>query len=143
LLFILTIIFCLTLTSISFSHGINYKIIKGGIGIEIKYDDGTPFSFSEAKVYSPSDKKTPYQEGFTDKNGRFIFFPDRKGKWKLVINDGMGHGVVKEIEIKERMKIETKLYKEWLFWQKLITGVSILWGLSGLILYLKIRKKIT
>jgi hypothetical protein len=77
--------------NVCFSHRLQYNQFEGGIGIEAIYDDGTPISYSEVKIFSPTDGETEFQQGLTDKNGRFVFYPDIKGKWKIVVDDGMGH----------------------------------------------------
>lgn len=134
----LFIVFFLLLPSICYPHGIEYKEIEGGRGLEIKYDDGTPFSFCEVKIYSPDGKK--FQEGLTDKNGRFVFFPERTGKWKIEVSDGMGHGVVKEIAVLEGMKIKEENVSNFTRWQKILIGVSLIWGITGTLFYIFTKK---
>jgi len=126
-----------------FAHGVVYEVKEGKtVIIKAAYDDGEPMSYAEVKIFSPDNKDIEHQNGRTDKNGCFAFLPDQIGEWKVIINDGMGHGVVTEVEVKEAMKIETTA-KGWPRWQKLITGISVIWGLMGLIFYLKARKRIS
>jgi len=125
-------------------HGVEYEISEGkSILIRVGYDDGEPMSYAEVRIFSPSDPKVEHQNGFTDKNGCFAFLPDNIGKWKISVNDATGHGVVTKIEVKEEMRIEAKS-KKWPRLQKLITGVSIIFGLTGLLFYVKVkgRKKV-
>lgn len=135
-----------------FAHGVDYEVKEGkAVVIRAGYDDGEPMSYAEIKIFSPDNKDIEHQNGRTDKNGCFAFLPDQIGEWRVVVNDGMGHGVVTEVEVfavgesasggKEAMKIETTA-KGWPRWQKLITGVSIIWGLAGLVFYLKAKKRI-
>ena len=143
LLFIGTVVFYLFfLPCRLWAHGVVYEI-KGdkAVIIKVTYDDGEPMSYAEIEIFSPDNKDIEYQNGRTDKNGSFAFLPDQIGGWKIIVNDGMGHGVVTEVEVKEAMKIETTA-KGWPRLQKLITGISIIWGLAGLIFYFKMRKKI-
>ena len=109
--------------------------------MKVRYDDGMPMSHAEVKIFSPGDGKIEYQSGCADKNGCFVFFPDEAGEWTMMVNDGMGHGVVTKVDVKEAMKVESTA-KGWPRWQKLTTGISIIWGLTALIFYLKVRKKI-
>ncbi|HAX61026.1 MAG TPA: hypothetical protein DCX95_00475 [Elusimicrobia bacterium] len=119
-------------------HGVEYEIVEGkSILIKVGYDDGEPMSYAEVKIFSPKNSKVEYQNGYTDKNGCFAFLPDSIGKWKIFVNDAMGHGVVTKIEVKEEMRIESKS-KKWPRLQKLITGVSIIFGLTGLLFYIKV-----
>jgi len=128
--------------SYCFGHGVEYSIIKGGVGIKAYYSDGTPMSYSEVKIFSPEDRNTEFQTGITDKNGCFLFFPDSKGKWKIEINDGMGHGIVKEIDISEDLtsKIETTYHLP--LWKKILYGLSIIFGFTGVFFYLSTKKKL-
>ncbi len=129
------------LTSLLFSHSVKCNIIEGGVGVEVSYEDvdNTPISYAEVKIYSPDGEE--FQQGLTDKYGRFLFYPDKKGSWKLEINDGMGHGVVKEINISEERKVIQKDVKELNLFQQLIVGISIIWGLTGIIFYILAKKK--
>ncbi len=54
------------------------------------FSDGTPMAYTQVTVIGP-DAKLPFQKGFSDKNGRFAFVPDRPGKWKVIFQDPMGH----------------------------------------------------
>lgn len=125
------------------SHGVNYKKIEGGVGIEARYDNGEPISLAETKIFSPVSADETFQEGFTDINGRFIFYPDRSGNWKIFISDGMGHGVSTSIEVKdvktmatgEAGNIPVPLYN------KIITGISIILGITGILFFVATGKK--
>ncbi|NQS90434.1 hypothetical protein HQ584_11675 [Patescibacteria group bacterium] len=143
LLFISALLFYLFFLPCSlWAHSVVYEIKEDrAVIINVAYDDGEPMSYAEVKIFSPENKDIEHQNGRTDKNGCFAFLPDQNGKWRIIVNDGMGHGVVTGVEVKEAMKIETTA-KGWPRLQKLITGVSIIWGLAGLIFYLKMRKKI-
>jgi len=134
------------------AHGVDYEVKEGkAVVLKVGYDDGEPMSYAEVKIFSPENKDIEHQNGRTDKNGCFAFLPDQPGEWKVIVNDGMGHGVVTEIKVsaeggsasggKETMKIETAA-KGWPRWQKLITGIGIIWGLAGLILYFRVRRRI-
>lgn len=125
------------------AHGVDYEIKEGkAVVLRVGYDDGEPMIYAEVKIFSPGNKDIEHQNGRTDKNGCFAFLPDQIGEWKVIVNDGTGHGVVTEVEVKEAMKIEATA-KGWSRRQKLITGISIIWGLAGLILYFKVRRRIS
>lgn len=57
------------------------------------YDDGTPMSYATVDIFSPAEKKLPFQTGRTDRNGYFCFRPDASGSWKLTAKDEEGHQV--------------------------------------------------
>lgn len=142
-----SLIFIITLFFIPYNlwaHGVVYEVKEDKtIIIKVAYDDGEPMNYAEIKIFSPDNKNIEHQNGRTDKNGCFAFLPDEIGEWKVVVNDGMGHGVVTEVKVEEAMKIEKTSYKAWPRWQGVITGISIICGLTGLIFYFKARKRIT
>jgi nickel transport protein len=123
------------------AHGVVYEISKeDAVIVKVGYDDGEPMSYAEVKIFSPFERDIEYQNGRTDRNGCFAFFPDQAGEWKVIVNDGMGHGVVTEVPVKEGMNLDT-IHHGFPRGQKLIAGIGIIWGLTGLVLYLKIRKR--
>jgi len=122
------------------AHGVEYEIKENKAAIiKVGYDDGEPMSYAEVKIFSPYDAEIEYQNGRTDSNGCFAFIPDNPGEWKIVVNDGMGHGVVAKVPITEGIKVDI-IHHGFSRWQKLITGISIIFGLTGLIFYFRIRK---
>lgn len=123
------------------AHGVVYEISKeNAVIVKVGYDDGEPMSYAEVKIFSPFETDIEYQNGRTDRNGCFAFFPAQAGEWRVVVNDGMGHGVVTEVPVKEGMNLNT-IHHGFPRGQKLITGIGIIWGLTGLVLYLKLRKR--
>lgn len=121
-------------------HGVDFEFFENAKGIRFFYEDGTPLSFADYKIYSPDGKI--FSEGYLDKNGRVLFLPDRIGKWKIEIDDGMGHGIVKEIEIKNLEK--EKVIKEFKIpiYFKILFGISIIFGFTGIFFYIVTNKKL-
>ncbi len=68
------------------------------------YADGNALSYAEVKVWAPDDDQVEFQNGRTDKNGRFSFAPDQEGIWRIEINDGLGHAARTEYEAKKIVK---------------------------------------
>lgn len=64
----------------------------------VQYDDGEPMDYAAVEIKSP-DAKVPFQSGWTDRNGCFMFKPDEPGLWHAVVTDGMGHQENLEIKI--------------------------------------------
>ncbi|MEW5944574.1 MAG: hypothetical protein AB1742_00090 [bacterium] len=125
----------------SSAHGVNYEIKnRKGVVIRIAYDDGKPMSYAAVKIFSHSDKKLEYQNGRTDKNGCFVFLPDEVGAWKITVDDGAGHGIIRTINVNEAARVEA-ICKGLPRWYKLIVGVSILLGAGGVLSYLSARRK--
>ncbi|MEN8152423.1 MAG: hypothetical protein ABFR75_00245 [Acidobacteriota bacterium] len=128
--------------SLIFSHSITYKNINGGIGLQVNYDSGDPVSEADVQIFSPTDRELIFQHLSTDINGRFLFYPDKTGKWKINVNDGMGHGLVKEIIIEnlQTKKISETEHPEYNRFHKIVIGVSIIFGLTGILFFLSAKK---
>lgn len=75
------------------AHGTGYRLIDDAkaVAVSFFYADGQPMSYAETLVFGPKDKEIEYQNGRTDQQGRFAFYPETPGTWRLVVNDGMGH----------------------------------------------------
>ena len=86
----LIISFIAIFSSYLFGHGVKGKVFYGGIVVKGEYSTGEPMNYAKVTIIAP-DKKIPFQIGRTDRNGCFCFSPDIKGKWKIIINDEMGH----------------------------------------------------
>ncbi len=91
------------------AHGTGHRVIRdaGALAVESFYSDREPMSYAEVKLYGPSDAVIEYQNGRTDKNGRFAFLPDQEGTWRIEVGDGMGHLMMAEIDVKNPEKAET------------------------------------
>ena len=91
------------------AHGTGHRVIRDSraIAVESFYSDREPMSYAEVKLYGPSDDSIEYQNGRTDRNGRFAFLPDREGTWRVEVGDGMGHLMKAEIDVKNPEKVET------------------------------------
>jgi len=139
---------CLMLTAKDvWAHGVRGRIAsEGGIVVEAEYTDGEPMSYAKVVITAP-DKKIPFQIGRTDRNGRFCFYPDTPGKWKVVVEDGMGHRLKMNLPVKHVGRVETSGYIESPLqryiskYLRAIAGVSIIFGIFGCIVGWKGYKK--
>jgi len=132
---------CLLMPLAVVAHTVEYTILKRGVGLEAYYADGTVISFSGVKVFSPDDASTPFQEGSTDKNGRFVFYPDKSGKWKIEVNDGMGHGIITDINVNDALTVSHNNEHDRPVIETIIMGICIIFGLTGILFYLATRKR--
>jgi nickel transport protein len=75
------------------AHGTAYRVLDDARAVtaEFNYADGEPMQYAEVLVFSPLDEKVEYQNGRTDRRGRFAFYPDTAGTWHIEVQDGMGH----------------------------------------------------
>jgi nickel transport protein len=85
----------LSLPAVVLAHGTHGATEEGGGAVcaSAAYDDGSPMSYAAVDIFSPADKKLPFQTGRTDRNGYFCFRPDAPGRWKLTAKDEEGHQV--------------------------------------------------
>lgn len=83
------------------AHGLGYRLFKNETTevVEFRYSNGSALPFAEVEVWSPDDAEIEFQNGRTDKNGRFSFSPDAPGIWRITISDGMGHAASAQCEI--------------------------------------------
>ncbi|MGQ9688069.1 MAG: hypothetical protein ACUVXF_04670 [Desulfobaccales bacterium] len=72
------------------AHGVEGSVQAGGLAVSCRYSTGEPMSFAKVAVLPPMSSQ-PFQVGNADKNGRFCFFPDALGQWRLTADDGLGH----------------------------------------------------
>jgi nickel transport protein len=81
------------------AHGVDGTVERAeGYCATAQYDDGEPMSYAAVEIKAP-DSKIGFQKGRTDRNGRFMFQPDAPGRWQAVVQDGMGHRLVLDVEV--------------------------------------------
>jgi len=118
------------------AHGVRGSVASGGVIVKAEYTTGEPMSYAKLVITAP-DKKIPFQIGRTDRNGRFCFYPDMPGKWRVVLSDGMGHRLEMALPINHVGRIGTSGYIEsplqrWISkYLRAIAGVSIIFGIFG------------
>jgi nickel transport protein len=120
------------------AHGVKGKVASGGIVVSAEYDTGEPMSYAGAKISAPGAKLI-FQSGRTDRNGRFCFFPDMPGDWKVVVDDEMGHRLEVPVSVNEAMKFKideqtgksagSSLSK----YYKALMGICIIFGICGVL----------
>ncbi|MCU0299967.1 MAG: DUF4198 domain-containing protein [Candidatus Nanopelagicales bacterium] len=74
------------------AHALSHTAQSGSaVIVELRYGDGSPFSYESAEVYRPGEA-VPFLAGRTDANGRLAFVPDRAGDWRVRAFSEDGHG---------------------------------------------------
>jgi len=74
------------------AHTLDHSAQPGSaVIVELRYADGSPFSYESAEVYRPAET-VPFLAGRTDANGRLAFVPDRAGDWRVRAFSEDGHG---------------------------------------------------
>ncbi|MFH2046321.1 MAG: hypothetical protein ABIK92_14365 [Pseudomonadota bacterium] len=150
--FIVTII-CIAINLLNatsgFSHGtLGYISRSEGYLLTSEYDDGEAMSYASVEITS-FDSDITFQTGRCDRNGHFMFYPDKKGQWRVVVKDGMGHRIAVNAEVtiinnesktagpKSRAASSGITRAE-----KIIMGFSIIFGIFGLWYGWKTKRKI-
>jgi nickel transport protein len=87
------------------AHGTAYRVISNTatVAAEFSYSDGEPMRYADVLVFSPRDENVEYQNGRTDRNGRFAFTPETSGTWHIEVRDGMGHRVEARLTVDDTM----------------------------------------
>jgi hypothetical protein len=121
-------------------HGIVAEQVEGGVGVRAVYDDGAPVAFGEVRVFAPGDQDKPVLEGATYRGGCFLFRPDTGGTWRIVIDDGMGHAVSRDLPVGTATAVPARGAERMPKFWAAITGLALLFGASGWLSYLRARK---
>ena len=125
------------------AHDVVHEISKtGAVVVTVGYDTGEAMRYAAVTIFSPRDDTVEFQNGRTDANGSFAFVPDMPGEWKIIVNDGIGHGLVTTFLVDASMNVEIKQGK-FARLKKLMAGIGMLLGVTGLISYLRARKILT
>ncbi len=131
-----------------YAHGVEGFVENGGLVVTAQYDTGEAMSYARVNIAAPGAKLT-FQKGRTDRNGRFCFFPDAAGEWKVVVDDEMGHRLEVNVPVDKAMELKTDpaeggsksiLSK----YEKAFIGIGIIFGISGFFFWRlggKIRRK--
>lgn len=128
------------------AHGLGYRIDDKTVTpvVSFSYSDGHPASYAEVTVWSPIDKKIEFQNGRTDKNGRFAFIPDASGVWRIVLTDGRGHASSAEYSFNTAGKektthIENMPPGKQSRLMSILLGTSLIFNIAAVIRYRKLR----
>ncbi|MEA1949297.1 MAG: carboxypeptidase-like regulatory domain-containing protein [Thermodesulfobacteriota bacterium] len=124
-----------------FAHGVKGTVKEGGLVVTAQYDTGEPMSYARVKISAPETKLT-FQSGRTDRNGRFCFFPDAQGDWKVVVDDEMGHRLEVNVPVDKAMNLKTdraagRSKSSLAKYERALMGVSIILGISGILFWWK------
>jgi hypothetical protein len=153
-----------SITAKLFGHGIHiepeFKIPS--VIVFSGYSETQPVAGATVTVFSPADASKPFQTGKTDKHGKFSFVPDIEGEWLFSVDDQKGHAeksainvpaafINPQLEVPVIMKAsqsETPATEEVHTHEdemplsfKIITGLSLIFGITGI--YYGIKSKHT
>ena len=128
------------------AHGVRGDTGRGGIAVTASYDTGEAMSYARTKIMAPGSKLV-FQSGRTDRNGRFCFFPDAQGDWRVVVDDEMGHRLALTVAVGKGLEPEKKggggesSQPSLTRFEKILMGLSIIFGLSGIFFWWRGRRE--
>jgi hypothetical protein len=131
------IVLILIACSVLLGHGVDHVSTRGGTGIQFRYANGDPLSFSDVQLFRPGETEFEFQIGATDANGVFMFLPDTTGEWSVIVSDGLGHGKVVSIDVSS-LSEPAAIQGDLPTWKRIISGLGYLlfafalWGLFTL-----------
>jgi nickel transport protein len=125
-----------------YAHGVRGKVSTGGIVVTAEYDTGEPMSYAKVKI-SALGTDLIFQSGRTDRNGRFCFFPDATGDWKVVVDDEIGHRLEMTVPVSEPLELKSQQQSSGPMksplsrYERALMGISIIFGISGILFWWK------
>ncbi len=130
------------------AHGTNGSIVKSeGYCVTAFYNDGEPMNYSEVKITGPGSD-TPFQIGRTDLLGCFMFKPGNPGPWSVEVLDGMGHRLALDLTVDAKAETSDNNGSNIVMYSpaeqagKAVTGLSVIFGLCGILYGLRARRLI-
>ncbi|MBD3315134.1 MAG: hypothetical protein GF344_05060 [Chitinivibrionales bacterium] len=123
------------------AHGLRTRSLDGnGVGLEVVYESGQPLVDAEVKLYSPGHQEEPVLRIRTDRNGRFMFVPDRSGTWVAVVRDGSGHGVRYDFDVDDAMRLVGRQSTgASLIASNIVAAACVIWGFVGTAFFFRRR----
>ena len=126
-----------------YGHGVTAASRIGrAVIVDIRYDDGEPFSYAAVKIYAPGNNKIEYMNSRTDADGVIAFVPKAKGTWRLTAADDMAHGKELQIEISDET-LNKNSQGNWanVHKQKMISSFLLIWAVVSTSLFIGARNK--
>jgi len=82
------------------AHGLDLQVEKKypAVLVTCLYSDGSPIPYGAVKILF-QEKEPEFQNGRSDRNGRFCFAPDKAGTWQFQVDDEMGHAEKIDIQV--------------------------------------------
>ncbi len=108
------------------AHGVETRIMdEGAATVEFRFTDGAPLAFAEALVTAPDGSSEPAATGRTDRNGRFSFYPDQAGQWRVEVHDEGGH-VARAVVTStgQHVEVPRHAFPDWLVALSLVANVA-------------------
>lgn len=152
---VILIAFFTLLTLRGNAHGVitDVKISGSAVIVTSTYSPSEPLVDAVVTLYSPANPQEIWQNGRTDKNGRFAFIPETAGDWIFSVDDQKGHRgkitipvpdeIVNQADAGTQDAVSGEEISEPGVGQvyKVIIGLSLIFGLTGIYYGIKSGKK--
>lgn len=123
------------------AHEVLHEVARGrGIAVRAFESDGDVLGDATCEIFSPGDRKTPFLNGRTDRNGWCAFVPDAPGKWRVRVIDETGHGLDLEVEADAPAAVASAPSSV-AFALRPLVGLAAIGAIFGLLLLRYRRKK--
>ena len=121
------------------AHTVEHKVERHQAVVVTVFLGEELASYSEYEVLAPGGEE-PFQIGRTDAQGRVCFIPDKAGNWKVKVSADSQHGlhgVSVDVEVKPDMTVEDSSAPPIATHTRLLVGISLLFGVFGLVALLR------
>jgi len=126
----------------AWAHDVIHQVTQGqATVVAVGFADGNPLDFSAFELYR-GDETIPFAVGRTDAAGRVVFIPDQPGPWRVKVWSDDGHGGDFKLTVASPNTPSTPAPTTVTpapRWQILITGISWIFGIFGLLTLLRRR----
>lgn len=133
----------LTLASTAMAHDLALRVEQAqpAVIVYATYGGSEPVTDADVSVFSPDNQQSPFQTGLTDVKGVFAFVPSESGEWLVVFDDGYGHRAERKIAVDFQGDGAASTGSERSTLDKAVLGVSMIFGLTGVFLWLQTRRR--
>ena len=129
----IALLLCFWLPERAAAHDLQHGIEEGmAVTVKLFFSDGNEFSFESYEVYRAGEE-IPFQVGRTDAHGRVVFLPDRAGTWRVKAFSEDGHGADFSLSSDARGGVEKAGGSLLERYPRIVVGVSIIFGIFGVI----------
>lgn len=124
------------------AHGVHPHVESTtALTVTFSFENHIPMGGERFEIQAP-ESETIFQAGQTDPLGRVVFRPDREGVWVIRVFSEDGHGTTARIPVGNDLltsEVEAPGPGQA---SKIIMGVSILFGLFGVLALVSRRKRV-
>ena len=125
------------------AHDLTLRIQQAepAVIVHALYAGSEPVTDADVSIFSPANPDSPFQTGLTDIRGAFAFVPAETGYWRVILDDGYGHRAERTIAVDWQAAPSQAASGERSTFDKAILGVSIIFGWTGVLLWMQTRRR--